>query len=241
MRYIAIGVLLALSYASANAATETESAFTATGNTCADITWKASVLERFPNIGVVCQAVVERDGKMYAQFKGTVSRRFSNTLYIRFEGGEKAPGGNRSVKIQPSADLTFRVGSRTYKVRDAAPGQDLTIYIPGDRFVVNLGDDIAPAEETEIVEIVPVSEEPAAAEEPAPAEEAPPPAEPAQPAEAAPPPTEPAPVAAETPPPETPATEPPAPKEGTPWLLIAGIVIVIIVIVVFVRRGRRST
>lgn len=236
MRRFAIGCLLVLSCASAGAVTGSESAFTSTGNTCGALTWQPSVLVRFPNIGTVCQAVVERDGRVYAQFNGIVQRRSGSTLYIRFEGGEAVPGGDRAVKINPPSDMTFRVGNRSYKVRDAQPGQDLTIYIPGDRFVVNLGDDFVPAEVTEIAEIVPV------AEELGPVEETPPPApaEPTPMAEApTPPPVEPTPPV-EPPPPATVVTTPPAPTEETPWLLFIGVAIAIIVIVVLVMRSRQS-
>ncbi len=236
MRNIAIGCLLALSCASAGAVTGTESAFTSTGNTCEALTWQPSVLVRFPNIGTVCQAVVERDGRVYAQFNGVVQRRSGSTLYVRFEGGEAVPGGDRAVKINPPPDMTFRVGNRSYKVRDAQAGQDLTIYIPGDRFVVNLGDDFVAAEVTEIAEIVPVTEDLGSVEETPPQA----PAEPTQVAEApSPPPVEPAP-AVEPPPPATVATSPPAPTEGTPWLLYIGVAIAIIVIVLLVMRSRQS-
>jgi hypothetical protein len=69
-------------------------AFTGSGKTCADITWQPDVLARFPNIGVVCQAIVDRNGKLYAQFNGVVQRRSGSALYIRFKGGENAPGGD---------------------------------------------------------------------------------------------------------------------------------------------------
>ncbi len=240
MRYFGIGVLLALSSVAAWAA-EIESAFTGTGTSCAQLTWQPNVLARFPNIGTVCQSVLERDGKLYAQFDGVVKRRNGNTLYIRFKGGERVPGGDRSVKITPPSDMTFRVGSKNYKVRETAEGQDLTIYIPGDRFVANMGDELAVAEQTPIEEVVP-------AEEPAPVAEIPPPApaEPAAMAEAAPPPEPaPAPAMAAAPPPEPmpapPPPPPPPPPAETPWMLIIGLIVVVIVIAVLVMRRNKSS
>ena len=236
MRNLAIGFLLVLSCASASAQTEGESAFTATGDTCGDLTWQPSVLERFPNIGTVCRAVIERDGKVYAQFNGVVHRRYGSTVYIRFEGGEAVPGGDRAVKIDPPSDMTFRVGDRSIQVRDAQPGQDLTIYIPGDRFVVNLGDEFVPTAVADIAEVVPVAEVPESVEETPP----PAPAESTQMAEApTPPPVEPMP-AVEPPPPAAVTTTPPTPAEGTPWLLYIGAAIAIIVIVLLVKRSRQS-
>ena len=135
------------------------------------------------------------------------------------------PGGDRAVKITPPSDMTFRVGSRSdYKVRDSVAGQDLTVYIPGDRFVANMGDELAVVEQVTIEEVV-------ALEEPAP-----PPAEPepAPVAEAAPQPEPP-------PPPPMPAPPPPPPAEETPWLLIIGLLIVVIVIAVIVMRRRKPS
>ena len=220
MRYFGIGLLLAL-FGAGSWAADSGPAFTGTGTSCAQLTWSASVLERFPNIGTVCQSVLERDGKLYAQFDGVVQRRSGSNLYIRFKGGDLVPGGDRAVKINPPDDLKFRVGSRDYRVRDAVAGQDLTIYIPGDRFVVNMGEEIAVVEETVIEEVVPVDE---------PIPPPPPPVEP-----------EPAPVAeAPPPPPPPPPPEPaPPPPAETPWLLIIGLLIVVIVIAVLVMRRRK--
>jgi hypothetical protein len=228
MRNFGIGLVLAFSCLSSWAA-ESEPAFIGTGKSCAQLTWGPSVLARFPNIGTVCQSVLERDGKLYAQFDGVVQRRTGNTLYIRFKGGEQVPGGDRTVKITPPSDMTFRVGSRTYKVRDAVAGQDLTVYIPGDRFVANMGDEVVVAEETPIEEVVPV-------ETPAPVAETPP-AEPAQVAEATPPPAPPAPTMAAPP---APMPAPPPAKE-TPWWLIIGVLVVVIVIAVLVMRRRKPS
>ena len=236
MRYVATGLamLLTLSFATPGAASESEPVFTGTGKTCADITWKPSALARFPNIGAVCQTLVERDGKQYAQFNGVVQRRSGNSLYIRFQGGEQVPGGDRAVLIKPPEDMVIQTPKGKLRMRDAQRGQELTVYIPSDHFVLNLGDEIAVVDQTPIEDVVALTEEPAASE--------PTPAEPPRAAEASPAPVE-APAPQVTPPAAppvaaAPAPAPRAPKES-PWtLLIFGVVIAVIVIGVLTMRYR---
>jgi hypothetical protein len=238
MRYfaIAVGVLLAASFPNAATAAETQAAFTGSGATCADITWQPGALARYPNIGLVCQAVVERNGKLYARFNGTVSRRSGNSLYIRFEGGEKVPGGDHALLIKPPEGMLVQTSRGQFRLSDAQRGQQFTVYIPSDHFVLNLGDEIVVANEMPVVEVVPVTEEPAMAEvAPAPA-----PAEPARVAEAPPPPPveTPAPEVTQPAPPPTIPGPAPQPQEQSPWALIGIVVIVIVVIAVVVMRRR---
>jgi hypothetical protein len=216
-------------------------AFTGSGKSCSDITWQPDVLTRFPNIGVVCQAIVEQNGKLYAQFNGVVQRRSGSALYIRFKGGENAPGGDRAVLIDPPGDMVIQTAKGKFRVREAQRGQELAIFIPSDRFIVNLGEEIAVAEQTPVEDVVAVTEEPS------PVEETPPPAPPPQVAEATPPPVEQA-AAPEPPPPaavpepvRVPAAPAPVPaKESPPWLLIIGLAIVVIVVVGLVIRNQRG-
>src|SRR4030095_996998 len=125
-------------------------------------------------------------------------------------------------------------------IRDAQRGQELAIFIPSDRFVVNLGDEIAVADQTPVEDVVPVTEEPP------PVEQVPPPAPPAQVARATPPPVEqaaaPEPQPAAGPEPVRMPTAPaPVPaKESPPWLLIIGFAIVVIVVVGLIIRNQRS-
>lgn len=200
----------------------------------------SNVLTRFPNIGAVCQGIVERDGKLYARFDGVVQRRSGSALYIRFLGGENVPGGDHAVLIDPPGDMVIQTSKGKFRVRDAQRGQDLTLFIPSDRFVVNVGEEIAAAEQTPIEDVVPMTE-------PAPPpEEAPPPAPATQTAAAPPPaPATEAPPPMEAPPPpvvaRAPAPSPtPPPDRETPWLLILIGAAIIIAIAVIVIRSRKT-
>jgi hypothetical protein len=238
MRYAALAVVLSVLSIGLGASAADTPSFTGTGNTCGDITWQPGVLTRFPNIGAVCQGIVERDGKLYARFDGVVQRRSGSALYIRFLGGEKVPGGDHAVLIDPPEDMVIQTSKGKFRVRDAQRGQDLTIFIPSDRFVVNVGEEIAAAEQTPIKEVVSMTE-PAPEEAPAPAPqtaEAPPTpaAETPPPMEATPPP--PPPVVARAP---APAPTPP-PEREMPWLLILIGAAIVIAIAVIVMRSRKT-
>jgi hypothetical protein len=136
--------------------------------------------------------------------------------------------------------MVIQTTKGNFRVRDAQRGQDLAIFIPSDRFIVNLGEEIAVAEQTPVEDVVPVTEEPSAVEE------TPPPAPPPQVAAATPQPVEqaaapePPPVAAPEPV-RMPAAPAPVPaKESPPWLLIIGLAIVVIVVVGLVIRNQRG-
>ena len=240
MRHAALAVVLSVLSIGLGASAADTPSFTGTGNTCGDITWQPGVLTRFPNIGAVCQGIVERDGKLYARFDGVVQRRSGSALYIRFLGGEMVPGGDHAVLIDPPEDMVIQTSKGKFRVRDAQRGQDLTIFIPSDRFVVNVGEEIAAAEQTPIKEVVPMTE-------PAPPpEEAPAPAP--QTAEALPTPTAEAPPPMEaTPPPPPPAVArapapapTPPPEREMPWLLILIGAAIVIAIAVIVMRSRKT-
>jgi hypothetical protein len=239
MRYGIFAVVVSLLAISQGATAADQPAFTGSGKTCADITWQPDVLTRFPNIGVVCQGIVEQNGKLYARFNGVVQRRSGSALYIRFKGGENVPGGDHAVLIDPPGDMVIQTAKGKFRVREAQRGQELAIFIPSDRFVVNLGDEIAVAEQTLVEDVVP------ATEEPPPVEETPPPTPPAQVAAASPPPVEqvtpaPAPVAAPEPV-RVPTAPAPVPvKESPPWLLIIGLAIIIVIVVGLVIRNQRG-
>jgi hypothetical protein len=188
-------VLLFVSVAAQSASTP---AFTASGKNCSDITWQADVLARYPNVAKSCQSVVERNGKTFVMFKGTVQRRAGyRGLYIRFEGGDRA------ILVNPPADLVARIGNQTLKVRESLPGQELTVFVPSDRFVASFGDETAVETDVVIDEVRPVAEVETLTDEPppasAPSTQAPAPTPPAAMPAATPAPTvTPTPVASQT-------------------------------------------
>lgn len=119
--------------ASVLAQTPTDLTFTATGTQCEDVHWAPQTLARYPRIGEACQAVVQRDGKYFVVFSGTVTRvaGFGRTLTVEFKDGERAI-------LKPPADMRFDIAGTMTRARDLEPGQELTFYVPQERFVAEV-------------------------------------------------------------------------------------------------------
>ena len=47
-------------------------AFTATGESCEEVTWSEEALEQYPRIASACREVMERDGDYFVRFEGEV-------------------------------------------------------------------------------------------------------------------------------------------------------------------------
>ena len=128
--------------------------------------------------------------------------------------------------------MVVQTSKGKFRIRDAQRGQELTVYIPSDHFVVNIGDEIAAADQTPIEDVVPVADAPAAIERA--------PVEASRVAEA-PPPVVPQVVTPPAPQPSVVASSTPQPAKDNPWPpLILGVVIAVIVIGVFTMRHRSN-
>ena len=111
----------------------TDLTFTATGTHCEDVKWAPQTLARYPHIVAACQRVVERDGKYFVVFSGTVHSvaRYGRALSVDFENGDE-------VTLKPPAGMKFDISGTMTRPRDVLPGQKLTFYVPQDRFVAEV-------------------------------------------------------------------------------------------------------
>jgi hypothetical protein len=116
--------------AGVNAQSSVDKAFTATGSNCTQITWSAEMMAKHPKIASACQEVLQRDGKTYVKFEGTVKKVSKN-------GGEvvMAMTGADTLTLQPTADKTVYIGGNQVPVKNLRPGDKLTFYVPEDRVV----------------------------------------------------------------------------------------------------------
>jgi hypothetical protein len=135
-------------------AQRTGSAFTATGESCSDITWQPSVLEQYPRIAEACQDVVQYDGRYFVQFDGTVQSVTGNgsRLVMRFEGLDE------NTTLNPPENARLFIAGRSTPFRDLTRGQELTIHVPADQFVAYFGEEPRPQVEVVAVQFVPVQE-----------------------------------------------------------------------------------
>jgi hypothetical protein len=170
----AAGIALGASIA-AHAQSSVDRSFTATGTSCGDVAWSAESLAKYPGIAGACQKVVQRDGKYYVNFVGKVEKVADGgkKVIVNFKGGE-------SLTLTPPENLELTVNGRKTKPARLQRGDQLTFYIPQDRFTADFFETpTAPIQEIPIEPLTPPArlatpaETPAPATQPAPAEASP--------------------------------------------------------------------
>lgn len=109
--------------------------------TCDDISFSGAVLERYPDAANGCWDVVERDGERYAKMKVELMRTSNNRATFRFMHPDGTTGPTKSITV-PS-DWRARIDGRNYRVRDLGRGQELTVYMPSDRWAAHVARDSA--------------------------------------------------------------------------------------------------
>ncbi len=131
---VAVGMALALSSGSLMAQDKAVSSSV----TCADLNWSAEVLANNPDIGETCQAVYEKDGRLFAKATVEVVRVRGNRMTFRPVHTDGTMGDSRSIQL----DSAWRaeIGGRSYRASDLMRGQQLNVYLPEDRFALAVDD-----------------------------------------------------------------------------------------------------
>ncbi len=151
---VAMGMALSLSMGQAMAQNESsEGMDIGTPTSCADLNWSAEALAANPDIGKTCQAVYEKDGKLFAKATIEVVRVRGNRMTFRTLHTDGGKGDSRSISV----DNAWRaeIGGRSYRASDLMRGQQLNVYIPEDRFALVVEDADGPDE----MDIVAIEEE----------------------------------------------------------------------------------
>lgn len=123
---------LALGASAAGVAqTAADTAFTATGTSCSDVSWSKAVLAQYPRIAEACQGVVQRDGKYYVKFSGDVREVADRgrSLTVDFKNGER-------VTLSPPDEMSVDVNGKEIAVGDLRRGDRLNFYVPQSRLAV---------------------------------------------------------------------------------------------------------
>ena len=151
---VAMGMALSLSMGQAMAQNESsEGMDIGTPTSCADLNWSAEALAANPDIGKTCQAVYEKDGKLFAKATIEVVRVRGNRMTFRTLHTDGGKGDSRSISV----DNAWRaeIGGRSYRASGLMRGQQLNVYIPEDRFALVVEDADGPDE----MDIVAIEEE----------------------------------------------------------------------------------
>ena len=147
---VATGLALAMSAGQLMAQNASTADMVKEAPTCADLNWSAEVLANNPDIGMTCQAVYEKDGKLFAKASIEVVRVRGNRMTFRTLHTDGTKGDSRSITLDPS--WRAEIGGRTYRASDLMRGQQLNVYLPEDRFALAV-EDVDGPDEAEIVVI----------------------------------------------------------------------------------------
>lgn len=122
-----IATLVAVSFSAAASGQQSrvDRAFTATGESCDQVTWSEEALQKYPNIASACQEVMERDGKYYVKFTGNVRRvqDRGRSITVDFKGGDQ-------LALTPPENMTLYVDGQRRQPSALRRGDELTFYVP---------------------------------------------------------------------------------------------------------------
>ena len=101
--------------------------------TCDEVTLSSAITDQFPNAADACLDVVERNGEPYVKMKVELTRQGEpNKLTFRFKTEDGAFGPTHS--INPAPEWRANIAGRNYRARDLGRGQELSVYLPPDRW-----------------------------------------------------------------------------------------------------------
>ncbi len=86
-----------------------------------------AVLDRFPNIRLVCSEIIEKEGQQYAVVKGDLVRTGTNAVYMKFKLADGTKSDTRKIETKP--EFRVKVDGKPVSVRNLAVGQELTAYV----------------------------------------------------------------------------------------------------------------
>ena len=164
-RYIAItaGMTMLILSASATAQSDVDRAFTATAASCDQITWSREALAKYPNIASACQDVMQRDGRFYVKFSGTVQRVAGENVTVNFRDGS-------ALTLTPPENMSLYIDGRERTVRSLRRGDELTFYVPQENVVAQpqvVGVTVIPLTRVRVAQATPSETAPAENEGPA--------------------------------------------------------------------------
>ncbi|MEP5764556.1 MAG: LPXTG cell wall anchor domain-containing protein [Halieaceae bacterium] len=102
--------------------------------TCADIEWSSVVTDQYPNIANACDAVMEKNGRMYARVEVQVQRVRGNTITFKVLNNDGSSGGSYTQNVGMS--WRAKIGGQSYRASELMRGQKLNVYMPHDRWAV---------------------------------------------------------------------------------------------------------
>ena len=90
---------------------------------CDDFKPTPEALERYKNLEGACEAIVERDGELFAKFTAVVRRVRGNSVTLHL------PATDHTFVVKPEVGKRITSGNREFRPRDLVNRQELSIYL----------------------------------------------------------------------------------------------------------------
>lgn len=95
---------------------------------CDDFKPSPAAIERFPDLVGACEAIVEREGELYARFTAKIRRATNRSVTLHL------PATDHTFRVTPDASARVLLGGRKTRVRDLQRGQEIHIYLATSEF-----------------------------------------------------------------------------------------------------------
>jgi hypothetical protein len=95
---------------------------------CDDFNPTPAALKRFPDLKGACEAIVERNGELYAKFTAIVRKTTNRTVTLRL------PATDHTFRITPESSARVLLAGQKTRIRDLLPGQEISIYLATSEF-----------------------------------------------------------------------------------------------------------
>lgn len=105
--------------------------------TCDEVDLSYEVTSRFPTAQEACLEVLERDGQQFMKMRVELARDpRGNNATFRFIHADGTHGPTYSAELDPS--WRANIQGRDYRLRELSRGQELSVYLPSDRWAVHV-------------------------------------------------------------------------------------------------------
>lgn len=105
--------------------------------TCDEVVLSAEVTSKFPTAQEACLGVVERDGRIFVKMRAALTRTpIGNRVTFRFKHADGSTGPTYSTNLSP--EWRVRINNSEFRAQDLIRGQELTLYLPSDRWEAHL-------------------------------------------------------------------------------------------------------
>ncbi|MHA7815248.1 MAG: hypothetical protein ACX93N_02150 [Pseudohaliea sp.] len=105
--------------------------------TCDDLAWSSAALAANPDIGLLCQGVYVKGDTYYAKATIRITRVDGQRVTFVPYRRDGSLGKARSVSL--GRDWKVMINGEALTASNLVKGQELTVFIPQDRFAISIG------------------------------------------------------------------------------------------------------